>query len=163
MRTGSHGTWSSQLRAGPGRLVEAFYAGSPLTEPSVSPDARSVVPAKIYIQAAPTHVRWDGKPVVITGRLWGGWIPTNRQEISQLLELHISAGRAGTAPIGITDVQRNGRFRVTYRFCSGRGTTHWSFWVSSLSETNYPYAASRSASSRPITVGPRHGHQHACK
>ena len=162
VRTGAHGTWSTRLRAGPGRLVEAFYAGSPLTEPSVSPDARLVVPAKITIHVAPTKVRWDGKPVVITGRLWGGWIPTNRQEVSQLLELHIAAGRAGTAPIGIPDLQRDGRFRVTYRFCSGRGITHWSFWVSSLSETNYPYAASRSASSKPVAVGPGHGHNHAC-
>ena len=73
VRTGSHGTWSTQLRAGPGRLVEAFYAGSPLTEPSVSPDARLVVPAKITIHVAPTHVQvgrqagCDHRPAV--GRL----------------------------------------------------------------------------------------------
>ena len=76
VRTGGHGTWSAHLHPGPGRLVEAFYAGSPLTEPTVSPDARLVVPAKITIHVTPTHVKWDGKPVAITGRLRGGWIPT---------------------------------------------------------------------------------------
>ena len=157
VRTGAHGTWSTQLRAGPGRLVEAFYAGSPLTEPSVSADARLVVPAKITIHVSPTHVRWDGKPVVITGRLWGGWIPTNRQEVSQLLELHIAVHGVGTAPIGIPDVQRDGRFRATYHFCSGRGVVRWTFWVSSLNETNFPFASSASRHSAPVTVGPGSG------
>ena len=155
-RTSSNGTWSTQLRAGPGRLVEAFYAGSPLTEPAASPDARLIVPAKITIHVTPTRARWRGKPVVITGQLWGGWIPTNRQEVSDLLELHIAISGVGTAPIGIPDVDRLGRFRVTYGFCGGHGVVHYSFWVSSLSETNYPYASSRSANSKQVTVGPGH-------
>jgi hypothetical protein len=157
VRTRSNGTWSVVLHKGPGRLVEAFYAGSPLTEPTVSPDARLVVPAKITIHVAPTHVRWRGQPVVITGQLWGGWIPTNRQEVSELLELHIAINGVGTAPVGIPDIDRSGHFRVTYGFCGGHGVVHYSFWVSSLSETNYPYASSRSANSKPITVGAGHG------
>ena len=152
----SNGAWSAQLRAGPGRLVEAFYAGSPLTEPAASPDARLIVPAKITIHVTPSRARWRGKPVGITGQLWGGWIPTNRQEVSDLLELHIAISGVGTAPIGIPDVDRLGRFRVTYGFCGGHGVVHYSFWVSSLSETNYPYASSRSANSKQVTVGPGH-------
>ena len=44
--TAANGGWSAQLPAGPSRLVEAYYAGAPTFEPSVSAQVHAIVPAR---------------------------------------------------------------------------------------------------------------------
>jgi hypothetical protein len=145
------GTWTASLPAGPSRLVEADYAGSETTEPAVSAHARVTVPARVILRVTPGRATW-GSRVRISGRILGGYIPANKTTVSQLLRLRIGVqGISQTA--GIPDVARDGRFHTSYCFNSGNGVAHFWFSVSTLNETDYPFAPAGSKR-RGVTVGP---------
>ncbi|MDQ6807435.1 MAG: hypothetical protein M3065_21345, partial [Actinomycetota bacterium] len=144
--TSAEGAWTATLPPGSSRLVEATYAGDSTTLPSASASIHLTVPARIKLHIEPRSTRW-GATITIAGRVLGGYIPTGK-----LLRLRIGvAGVRGT--VGIPSVRRNGRFRTTWTFSSGRGVVHYWFSVSTLNEAAYPYAP---ASSRRVyvTVGP---------
>jgi hypothetical protein len=149
--TSANGTWTALLPAGPSRVIEAVYGGSETTEPAVSADARVTVPARVLLRVMPSRVAW-GSRIRISGRILGGYIPANQTAVSQLLRLRIGVqGISQTA--GIPDVTRDGRFHTTYCFSSGRGVAHFWFSVSTLNETDYPFAPSGSKRAG-VTVGP---------
>jgi hypothetical protein len=140
--TNAGGLWSARLPPGPSRLVEAAYAGSSTVEPATSAQVKLIVPAKVSIHISPRSTRWGGK-ITITGRVLGGYIPAGK-----LLRLRIGvAGVRGT--VGIPNLRPDGRFRTTWRFSSGSGVVHYWFSVSTLNESDYPYAP---ASSRRVYV-----------
>jgi hypothetical protein len=151
--TAANGGWGAKLGAGPSRLVEAVYDGTPSTEAAVSGQARLVVPSKLKVRIKPAHVRW-GSMIVISGHTLGGYIPSNPREVSQLLRLRIGIrGIHISQTAGIPDVDRAGNFRTSYCFGTGRGVVHYWFSVSTLREVDYPF---HPATSRriPVTVGP---------
>ena len=140
--TSPDGAWTTTLPGGPSRLVEATYAGDNSTLPSTSSTIHLVVPAKVNIHISPRSTRWGGT-IMISGRVLGGYIPAGK-----LLRLRI--GVEGVhATVGIPSVRRDGRFRTTWTFSSGRGVVHYWFSVSTLNEADYPYAP---ASSRRVYV-----------
>jgi hypothetical protein len=142
--TASNGSWTSELAPGPSRLVEAVYPGAPTTEPSTSGQVRIVVPAIVRLHIKPRAVPWGGT-IHIDGRVLGGYIPGNRQ---QLLRLRIGA-EGIFSTVGIPDIAPNGRFHTTWRFHAGVGVVNYWFSVSTLNEADYPFAP---ASSRRVTV-----------
>ena len=86
--TAADGSWSATLPAGPSRLVEAQYGGSPLNEASLSGVAREVVPAKVQLlSVTPRRVPWGGT-VRLTGWLRGGYLPPG----GALVRLRIGLG-----------------------------------------------------------------------
>jgi hypothetical protein len=144
--TGSDGSWSARLPAGPGRLVLAVYNGSPTTEPAASFPVRLVVPARVRLRIHPTHTRW-GATVRLAGRVLGGYVP-----VGKFLRLRI--GIAGIKEtIGIPNVEPDGRFHTTFKFAPGNGTVRYWFSVSTLREADYPYAPD-SSRRVTVTVGP---------
>lgn len=149
--TAPNGTWSATLPPGPSRLVAAGYGGSPTTEPSGSADAVVLVPAKLRLNVKPTHVSWGGR-IVISGRLLGGYIPVGRASVSQLLRLRIGLQHVSQTA-GIPNVAANGRFRTSYCFNPGHGVVRFWFSVSTLNETDYPYAPHTSRRV-DVAVGP---------
>ena len=152
--TAANGGWAADLPAGPSRLVEATYDGTPSTEAAASGQARLVVPSKLAVKIKPARVRWGSK-IVISGRILGGYIPSNPQAVSQLLRLRIGIrGIHISQTAGIPDVDRAGNFRTSYCFGTGRGVVHYWFSVSTLREVDYPF---HPATSRriPVRVGPR--------
>ncbi len=152
--TATNGSWTATLPAGPSRLVEAVFNGGPTTEPSTSGQVRLVVPAKLSVKINPARVRWGSK-IVISGKIHGGYVPSNPQTVSQLLRLRIGIrGIHISQTAGIPDVDRAGNFRTSYCFGTGRGVVHYWFSVSTLREVNYPF---HPATSRRIAVkvGPR--------
>ena len=140
------GSWSARLRPGPSRLIEAVYGGGPTTEPTVSTQARLIVPAKVLLRITPTSTHW-GATIHISGRVLGGYIPDGK-----LLRLRIGAEHV-SGTVGIPDVGRSGRFHTRWTFAAGRGTVTYWFSVSTLAEPSYAFAP---ASSRrvSVTVGP---------
>jgi hypothetical protein len=96
-------------------------------------------------------VSW-GKRIVISGRLLGGYIPGGTASVSQLLRLRIGLQHVSQTA-GIPNVAANGRFRTTYCFNPGHGVVRFWFSVSTLNETDYPYAPNTSRRV-DVTVGP---------
>ncbi|MBV9006346.1 MAG: hypothetical protein JO181_16910 [Solirubrobacterales bacterium] len=148
--TGADGGWSASIGAGPSRLVEAVYGGSPILEPSMSGSVRLIVPARVeLISASPRRVAWGGT-VRIVGRLDGGYLPPG----GALVRLRIGTGSAYTT-YGVQEhVGGNGRFTTTYTFGAGLPSVYQSFWfqLASLPMGSYPYAPA-SSGRRYVLVG----------
>jgi hypothetical protein len=140
--TAADGAWTATLRSGPSRLIEAAYAGDSTTLPSTSSMVHLVIPAKVKLHISRRSTPWGGK-ITISGRVLGGYIPAGK-----LLRLRIGV-KGVRATVGIPSVLRNGRFRTTWTFSSGRGVVRYWFSVSTLNEADYPYAP---ASSRRVYV-----------
>ncbi len=120
--TAADGSWSAHLPAGPGRLIEASYAGAPTAEPSASGLAKLVVPARVQLLAVtPRRIAWGGT-VKLTGRLAGGYLPAG----GALVRLRIGLGRTFTTYGVHEHVTGSGRFTTTYSFGAGRavGASH---------------------------------------
>jgi hypothetical protein len=148
--TAANGTWSTRLRAGPSRLVEAYYAGAPTLETSVSSQVHVVVPAKVkLISVFPRRVPWGGT-VRIVGQLVGGYLPPG----GALVRLRIGYGSSYTT-YGVQEhVTGNGRFSATYTFGLGDPNVYRSYWfqIASLPMGDYPWAPGTS-SKRSVLVG----------
>jgi hypothetical protein len=144
--TAANGTWSAKLPPGPARLVQAVYGGASTVEPTATTPIKLLVPAKVKIRVTPHVSRWGGT-VAITGRVFGGYIPGGK-----LLRLRIGVeGVKGT--VGIPNVAKNGRFRTTWTFTSGRGMVRYWFAVSTLGEPDYAFSPGSSRRAY-VTVGP---------
>jgi hypothetical protein len=147
--TGSDGTWTATLPAGPSRRVQASYAGTATVEPSTSGAARVIVPASLKLGIHPRRTHWEGT-IVISGRLRGCCVPS---QVGELVVLHVGwAG--GTAEIGHVYARAGGRFRATYTFLRGSGTQTYRLWATTAVESGYPFAAGASRKVS-VTVGPR--------
>jgi hypothetical protein len=146
--TGADGSWSATLPPGSSRLVEAVYPGSSTTEPATSQSVRVIVPAVVRLYIKPRAVSWGGT-LRIYGRVLGGYIPGNRQ---QLLRLRIGA-EGIFSTVGIPDIAPNGQFHTTWRFHPGVGVVNYWFSVSTLNEADYPFAPA-SSPHVTLTVGP---------
>ncbi len=146
--TGSDGSWSAAVHAGPSRLVEAVYPGASTTEPAASQSVRIVVPAVARLRIKPRQVPWGGM-IQISGRVLGGYIPGDRQ---QLLRLRIGA-EGISSTVGIPDIAPDGRFQTTWTFHPGVGVVSYWFSVSTLNEADYPFAPG-SSPHVTVTVGP---------
>jgi hypothetical protein len=137
---------------GPSRLVEAYYAGAPTFEPSVSAQVRVIVPAKVkLISVRPRRVAWNGT-VRITGQLLGGYLPPGRA----LVRLRI--GRASNfQTYGVQEhVTGNGRFTTAYTFGAGYAGIYRSYWfqIATLPMGNYPYAPASIGRQSVLVGGP---------
>ena len=136
--------------AGPSRLVEAVYGGSPTLEPSTSAPVHVIVPARVeLISVSPRRVAWEGT-VRIIGRLDGGYLPPG----GALVRLRIGTGSAYTT-YGVQEhVVGTGRFTTTYTFGAGLPNVYQSFWfqLASLPMGSYPYAPA-SSGRRYVLVG----------
>ena len=160
--TGANGTWTAKVPAGPSRLIEAVYAGDTTTEPATSALVKLIVPARVRIKITPRIIPW-GSVLRITGRVLGGYVPTN----SNLLRLNVGIGRIGHLE-GLPEIQPNGRFVIVWRFNAGHGVLHPWFSVGTLSESAFPYAPG-SSKRVIVTLGehtpaaaapPRRHHRH---
>jgi hypothetical protein len=162
--TASNGTWSALLGPGPSRLVEVGYNGSATMEPAISGRVRLVVPAKVELRVRPRHSGW-GTRLTITGRILGGYVPTDRTQASQLLKIRIGVvGIHGLrGDVGVPDLRPDGRFHTTFCLATGRGVVPYWFRAVTLFETNYPYERGSLSNRARVTVGPRAAARHrAC-
>jgi hypothetical protein len=132
--TTATGSWTARLGSGPSRVVEAVFDGSPTTESSSSGQVRVLVPAVVRIAIRPRIVPW-GAELHITGRVLGGYVPTN----SNLLRLDVGIGRIGHIE-GLPQILASGRFLIVWKFDRGQGVIHPWFSVSTLSEAAFPYS-----------------------
>jgi hypothetical protein len=146
--TTATGVWTAQLPPGPSRIVEAVFDGSPTTESSSSGQVRVVVPAMVRIAIQPRIVPW-GSEIHVTGRVLGGYVPTN----SSLLRLNVGIGRLGHIE-GLPDIRPDGRFVIVWKFDRGQGVIHPWFSVGTLSEAAFPYAPGTSKR-LVVTLGER--------
>jgi hypothetical protein len=144
--TAADGQWRAQLPAGPSRLIRVVYAGSSMLLPS-NAVARTVVPAGVRLSIAPTRSHW-GATIKISGRVLGGYVPASGEVLFVRL-------RYNGKEIEVTHVRtaRDGRFRTSYTFLGGAGDATYPFWVSTVPESDYPFAAGSSRRIR-VTVRP---------
>jgi hypothetical protein len=146
-RTGPDGVWRARLRPGPSRIVMAVYGGSAKFEPSVSKQARVVVPARIRLRIEPTQAHWRGS-IRISGVVRGGYIPAS----GEVVLLHVG-WKGGSAYVGHVYTNTSGRFSTSYTFSAGRGTQRYRFSATTGREADYPYAPGRS-NRVAVTVSP---------
>jgi hypothetical protein len=131
--TSSDGGWKVTLLPGPSRLIQAVFAGGPVTESASSPVVKAIVPAKIRLAPLRSHVPWGGV-LVIRGRVLGGYIPPE-----QILQVRSGVGRR-LQVIGNPYIRPDGRFVVRLAATGSGGALHTQIAVTTLRETNYPYA-----------------------
>jgi hypothetical protein len=149
--TAADGSWTAHLPTGPSRVVEAVYAGDPITEGTSSGQVRVLVPARIrLLRVSPSRVRWGGT-VRITGQLLGGYLPAR----GAVVRLRIGIGRSFQT-YGVQRVGGSGRFTTTYTFGAGLPSVHrtYFFQVATLPSGDYPYAPG-SSGRRSVAVGVR--------
>ena len=147
--TGPDGSWTATLPAGPSRIIEATYPGSPTILPATG-SATVITPAKIVLTSVtPDRTPW-GSTVRITGRVLGGYIPAS----SKLLRLDLGiVGIPGLSKIqGIPNIASDGTFTTTYKFARYQGVVRFWLQVSSLAEADFPFSPSHSKR-RIVTVG----------
>jgi hypothetical protein len=161
--TAENGTWGAQIPAGPSRLIVATYSGDATQEPATSTQLRVTVPARIILRVRPGRTSW-ARQLVITGRLLGGYVPTDQTQASQLLKIRI--GVVGLprvrADVGVPDLSPDGRFRTTFCLAPGRGVVRYWFSAVTLYETNYPYLGGSQSKRFDVTVGPGSARRRAC-
>jgi hypothetical protein len=133
VHTGANGGWRAALRPGPSRLVEAVYAGGPLTAPKTTAVVRLMVIAKVVLTNVPGHVPWGGT-LAIRGRVLGGHVPGG-----QILRLLDGAGRR-LHTIGNPTIRGDGRFVIRLQTSGGGGPLRVQVAVGTLRERDYPYA-----------------------
>jgi hypothetical protein len=140
------GGWSAKLRAGPSRIIHAVYGGSGSLLPATG-QATVTVPAKIRITSIkPRAVPWGAK-IKITGKLFGGYLPSG----GALIELHYGYGRAWTV-YGVKPHVTKKRFTTTFTFGPGQTPLTFRFKVSTLPAGDYPYAPG-SSNTTDVAVG----------
>jgi hypothetical protein len=88
----------------------------------------------VRIAIRPRIVPW-GSEIHVTGRVLGGYVPTN----SNLLRLDVGTGQIGHIE-GLPQILPNGRFVIVWKFDHGQGVIHPWFSVSTLSEAAFPFA-----------------------
>jgi hypothetical protein len=133
--TAADGTFTTTLRPGPSRLIQAVYSGGPVTEGATSRLARLIVPAKIRLTGVPTHVPWGGSGVV-QGRVLGGDIPRG----AQILKLLVGLGGRHLRTIGNPSIQPDGRFAIHVHATGSGGPERLQVAVGTLKERDYPFA-----------------------
>jgi hypothetical protein len=134
VRTGSDGVWNARLPAGPSRIVEAYYGGGRIIQPSLSQPVHLAVKASVTLQVHPLITHW-GDTIRLSGHLRGGFVPAG----GEVVVLWVS-WRGGSAEAGHLYTRRDGSFATRYTFLRGNGTATYKFWVTSLRESDYPYA-----------------------
>jgi hypothetical protein len=145
--TNADGAWSAKVPAGPSRLVEAVYAGSPLVEPATSSRAHVLVPARVRLSIRPHTTHWGGR-IEISGKLDGGYVP----RAGELVVLHIG-WHGGATEIGHLYARRNGAFRSPYTFLRGYGRVTYWLWATTAKESDYPFRPAASPRAA-VVVGP---------
>lgn len=141
-RTAADGQWRAQLPAGPSRVIRVVYDGSSTLLPSAGL-ARTIVPAGVRLSIAPTNSRW-GATIRISGRVLGGYVPASGEVL--FLRLRYKGKQIEVAHVR---TGRDGRFETSYTFLGGSGAAAYPFWVTTVPESDYPFAA---GSSRRIVV-----------
>ncbi len=94
-----------------------------------------------------------GSIIRITGRVRGGYVPTD----SKLLQLNVEIGRIGHIE-GLPDIRPNGSFVILWKFDAGQGIAHPWFSVATLPEAAFPYSPG-SSNRATMTLGeatPKH-------
>jgi hypothetical protein len=136
-KTSSAGTWWIRLQAGPSRLIDAVYGGSPRIQPSQS-WGHLLVPARVRVlRVWPRHVPWGGF-VHIKARLLGGYLPPG----GALVRLRLGYGNSKIT-YGVKEhVGGNGTFQVTNRFGAGPRSVLLRYWLQecTLPEGDYAFA-----------------------
>jgi hypothetical protein len=148
--TDSKGAWTAILPPGPSRIIRAVYGGSATVLPAGG-QARVRVPANITLSVSSRHVPWNGV-VLLRGHLAGGYVPPDGVALRLLIRLKPGARPYQPVPFR-TDSK--GNFSIRWTWGRGVGVATYPFAIATTAtETDYPFAASRSAWV-PVTFGGR--------
>ncbi len=151
--TDADGYWVAKIPAGPSRLLEAQYAGTPDTAAASSTTVKLMVPARLRILAHTRRVAW-GHTVSFSGRVYGGEIPPGGINLRLRYGYHGSYTTYGVK----THVRANGRFRTSFTFGLGDPRDHvwFDFRFATLPGGGYPWSPAQS-NIAAVRVG---GHPH---
>jgi hypothetical protein len=148
--TNNAGEWSATLPPGPSRIIRAVYGGSGTALPAAG-SASVRVRARITLRVSSRHLGWNGV-LVLRGHLDGGYVPPDGVALRLLIRL--SPGARPYQPVPFrTDFR--GNFSIRWTWGRGVGVATYPFAIATTAnETDYPFAASRSAWI-PVTFGGR--------
>ena len=146
--TTASGAWTAKLSPGPSRIIRTVYNGSATVLPAAG-QATVNVPAKIVLSASSHHVPWSGV-VTLRGHLAGGHVPRDGVALRLLIKLPHRSQPYEPVPFR-TDAK--GNFVVRWTWGTGFGVVTYPLAVATTAtESDYPYAASRSRWI-PVTFG----------
>lgn len=154
--TAADGAWSAPIGPGPSRLVEAVYGGSAALLPASSTSVELNVPARIGLSVSAHVVPWDGI-VTLRGHLEGGYVPPDGVALRLLIDLPHRAHPY--EPLAFrTDAQ--GNFIIHWSWGTGSGVVTYPLAIATTAtESDFPFAASRSSWIR-VTFGRPTPHHH---
>jgi len=143
--TNGSGRWVYHLPAGPSRQLEFEYMGTPLIDTATGSAGAELVTGSITIKA-PKSVK-VGHQLVLTGKLPGGYIPTQGVP---LRVYYTEKGAKGTGDYAATYHTNNkGAFTIKEPSrATARGHTY-TFWVKVVTPSPWPY---NGATSKKLTV-----------
>jgi hypothetical protein len=132
VRTAPDGSWQATLPPGPSRLVEAVYAGGPLTESGTSATGTLLVPARSTLTL--TRVVHFGHSAQFAGRLLGGYVPpTGALVVVQAFD------RGHWRNIATVRTDGAGNWHAHYAISGGAG--NYPIRVRIPRQSGYPWAA----------------------
>ena len=143
--TNGSGRWVYHVPAGPSRQLEFEYMGTPVIDTATGSAGAELVTGSITIKA-PKSVK-VGHQLVLTGKLPGGYIPTQGVP---LRVYYTEKGAKGTGDYAATyHTNSKGAFTIKEPSrATARGHTY-TFWVKVVTPSPWPY---NGATSKKLTV-----------
>jgi hypothetical protein len=148
VETGDDGAFVVRLAPGPGREVEARFAGSRLLGRSSVAGMRLKVAAGVRLRASASAARVGGPPVVFDGRV--GALGASIPAAGRPVELQFRFPGSGWSEFRTVQTDSRGRFRYSYAFSDddSRGV-RFQFRAFAPSRGDWPYEP---AGSKPVSV-----------
>ena len=148
VRTGSDGTFSTQLRPGPSRTVSASFPGTRTLTRAAGRSVDLGVLAGVRLRASAASARVGGAPIVFSGSVDGAGAAAAGASLP--VELQFRYPGAPWSEFRTVETDSGGRFRYAYRFSDddSRGV-RFQFRAYVNGREGWPYEA---AFSRPVAV-----------
>ena len=151
VQTGRDGTFATRLAPGPGRRVEARFAGDAVLNHAASQPLLLRVSSAVRLRVSASVAEVGGRPVIFCGRVGhrGASIPAAGLPV----ELQFRFQGAGWREFRTVQTDRLGRFRYPYAFSDddSRGV-RFQFRASIPTTESWPYEP---AASRPVLIAGR--------
>lgn len=138
--TDSNGLYGLRVPAGMNRSVTATYAGTELRQ-DVATHVTMNTQAKLKLKISKRRAR-TGQTVTFSGRVtsWDGKYPV----AGKIVELQFFALKKWRPAVGVGHTDKNGKFKIKYKFDGRRVKAKINFRVAARTEDNWGHAFSTS-------------------
>jgi hypothetical protein len=148
VRTAADGTFAIRLAPGPGRRVEAAFAGNRVLSRSAGPEVRLRVLGGVRLRTSSSSARIGGAPVKFSGRVGELGAPIGAG--GRPIELQFRFPGAGWSEFRTVQTDRAGRFHYAYAFSDDDSHgIRFQFRAYAPAQADWPYEPT---ASKPVSV-----------